>query len=85
MKAAARGHTETVEALKEMGADLNIKDEDGQTALMKAAIIGRAEIVKALEGADLDIKDRYGQTTLMLVATKGQTEIVKALKERGAI
>ena len=40
MGASAGGHTEVVKVLLEAGADPNLKNEDGNTALM-VGIIGR--------------------------------------------
>ena len=49
MYAASRGHTETVKALlADSRIDINVSNEDGETALMFAAMNGHTETVKAL-------------------------------------
>jgi ankyrin repeat protein len=59
-------------ALLAKGADPNIKNKVGGTALMIAAATGQAEIVEALleKGADTTAKDNKGLTALQW-ATKG--------------
>ena len=55
MLAARSGSTETVTRLVETGADINAKEKGfGQTALMVAAGLDRADVVKLLmaRGAD---------------------------------
>ena len=63
------------------GADLNLQNNAGLTALMMAAYINKTEIAKALiaAGADLNLQDKFGKTALMRAARWGHTEIVKAL------
>lgn len=46
MLAVSHGRLDMVQMLLEAGADINIQDEDGSTALMCAAEHGHAEIVK---------------------------------------
>lgn len=49
-----------VRALLECGADVNVQDDEGSTALMCASEHGRAEIVKLLleqPGCDISIVD----------------------------
>jgi len=48
MLAVSHGRLDTVRLLLEAGADINIQDEDGSTALMCAAEHGHLEIVKLL-------------------------------------
>jgi ankyrin repeat protein len=49
MWAAARGHAEVVQVLLETGADVNVKDKNGKTALMRAVIKGHKEIAEILK------------------------------------
>ncbi|MDZ7581156.1 MAG: ankyrin repeat domain-containing protein [Deltaproteobacteria bacterium] len=62
------GHTSIVQMLIEKGADPNIQDFDGWTALMKAAYKGNIEIVQILinNGADLNLKNIGGHTALYI-------------------
>lgn len=48
MLAVSHGNSDMVAMLLEAGADINIQDEDGSTALMCAAEHGRVDIVKHL-------------------------------------
>jgi ankyrin repeat protein len=77
-----------VRALVEKGADLNAKDNGGQTALMKAVWMGRcnADVVRFLieKGADVNAYDKNGYTALMTAANQGFVDIVRALVEKGA-
>ncbi len=62
------------------------KYEGGHTDLMRAALEGKTEAVKALleSGADVNAKDDEGRTALMFAVTNMQTDSVKALLEHGA-
>lgn len=48
MLAVSHGNLDMVQMLLDAGADINIQDEDGSTALMCAAEHGRIDIVKLL-------------------------------------
>ncbi len=63
-EAAVRRAYEAVEAILAMGADIEARNEDGQTALHMAAFTGSDPIVKLLaeHGADVNVTDNYGQT-----------------------
>ena len=67
----------------ENGADVNIKNNYGITALIYAAEHGNLEIVKYLveKGANVNIKDNHGRTALDLAETE---EIKKVLRKAGA-
>lgn len=60
MLAASHGKLDVVRLLMECGADVNIQDDDGSTALMCAAEHGYLDIVNALAAhpdCDLILKD----------------------------
>jgi len=64
MLAVSHGKTEVVKLLIECGADLNIQDEDGSTALMCAAEHGLLEIVNILlscSECDVSIADNVNK------------------------
>ena len=75
-----------IKSLLKKGADINAKNKDGETALMKMAKWGELELVKYLveNGADVHQKDKYDETALMKVARWGELELVKCLVENGA-
>jgi ankyrin repeat protein len=51
IEAAQNGRAEEVQALLEGGADVNAKDDDGQTALTVATQAGHTEIAEMLKKA----------------------------------
>jgi len=84
--AAFQGHTETVKALLEGGADVDIAAERGKTALMKACDRGHIAIAQLLveNGADVNGRDDSGATALMWAAHRGCAGAVKLLIDAGA-
>ncbi|MBI5116614.1 ankyrin repeat domain-containing protein [Candidatus Poribacteria bacterium] len=58
-------HPDIVKTLLERGADANIQDNDGKTAIMSAAWHGHTEIVKRLldMGANPNVKDRHSRAS----------------------
>ena len=75
-----------VKLLIKKGANVNIQDGFGITALIQASTNGDINIVKLLieKGADLNKQSSFGKTPLMLALEKGHTEIAKLLIEKGA-
>ena len=69
-----------------LDADLNIIDNDGNTALIMASANGHDHIVDLLlnAGADPNLKDDDGNTPLIIASQEGHTEIVKLLLDSGA-
>lgn len=62
MKASAHGHMEVVDTLIQAGTIMNLKNNNGQTALAIAVINQHLKIVNKLllAGADPTIKDEVG-------------------------
>ena len=74
-----------VQYLHQAGADVNIRDSDGNTAVMVAAQYGHGDIVQYLHeaGADINISDEYGRTPVMQAASRGHRDIVEYLHQAG--
>jgi ankyrin repeat protein len=67
-------------------ADVNSRNYENITPLMRAAYHGRPEIAEILidEGAELDLQDDYGYTALMYASEQGNLETLKLLIDEGA-
>lgn len=71
---AERGDAAVLETMLECGFDPNVKDNDGVTALHRAAMAGRAEAVRVLlaHGADVNALDgMFDATPLLWAAESG--------------
>lgn len=72
----------TAQKLLDEGADLQLQNASGQTALSIAAFVGDKAIVERLivdMRGELNHPDQLGNTPLMLAAKKGHVEVVKVL------
>ena len=71
MYAARQGSLEAARALAEAGADLNLTDPDGTTALELAILNGHYDTAAMLteKGADPNIADLTGMAALYAAAT----------------
>ena len=78
-----KGHKEIVEMLINAGADVNVRDKFGGTALMIASQNGHVETVEMLieKGADVNARDFLGNTALVYATEEGHKEIIKILEE----
>ena len=87
---ASRGdkgeHPEKIQALLELGADVNVRDYKGKTALHRAATTGFLSSMEVLlaNGADIEAADTQGETPLCDAVRAGRVEAVALLLERGA-
>ncbi|KAI0864684.1 ankyrin repeat-containing domain protein [Xylaria cubensis] len=77
---------EDVRMLIRAGAPVDIKDDDGNTALIAAAATGDSDTVKLLleNHADFTIANRSGLTALDLAAQLGYAECVRLLAGRAS-
>jgi ankyrin repeat protein len=84
--AAATCDTSLVGSLISKGADLEVRDRKGRTALLY--VISKREFEMAAflvrRGADVNGGDRKGRTPLMEAAVLGEVALVKMLVEAGA-
>lgn len=81
MFAAQGGHTEVVEFLLNEKADPTMKDSDGSTAMMWAALAGKAPTVRCLATkAGADAKNSEGLNALQIAEKIGHVEVIAALR-----
>lgn len=78
---AHQGQTEMVALLVEFGADVNLANSEGVTALMMAALEGHCDIVRLLvqAGADITMKDCRKEGALVGAAKSGHLNVVAYL------
>ena len=81
--AATKGDVNKIRELLAQGADVNSKDFQGETPLLKAKDLETVEFLLA-QGARVDDKNNYGFTALIRASDLGRTSVVQALLERGA-
>lgn len=84
--AVQESHTDTVDALLNEGAEVNLKYNKGITLLHVAVQKGNIEIAKLLlaKGAEVNAKDKYDWTPLYDAAVKGNKGMVELLLSRQA-
>ena len=82
ISAASANKTGRVQALLELGADINAQPSDGQTALMAAALGGHECTVRFLmdHGADPGATDSNGLTAADMAARESQVDDAEVAK-----
>ena len=82
----ASGNVGVVTRMVADGADVNLVDKTGWTALIWLALEGQCKPARILleHGADANIKDEVGSTALSWAAYKGHVNFVRLLLEYGA-
>lgn len=72
--------------LLDNGADTEVKDGSGRTALSHAAVSGRPDVAACLldRGADLEAMDNTGKTPLVTAVKSGKVDVVRLFLRRGA-
>ena len=83
MIAAREGHVQALTALLAARPKVNIRNSLGETALMLAALNGRAPVVKQLLARGAQV-NHEGWTPLMYAATGGHAEVSRLLIVGGA-
>jgi ankyrin repeat protein len=83
MAASVPGNGKMVEFLCQKGADLNIRNMNGATALILATYYNHVDSVEALVKckADKNIKDMFGHTALDYAEQYEYTRIIELLKD----
>lgn len=86
IEAASDGSLERVATLVSRGANVNVRDKWGWTALSMAAYGGHESISKLLLacGAEIEIEDVDGDSPLDLATNRGHTAVVIAIEEERA-
>ena len=86
MSACEEAKLDIVRELINAGADLEIRNSDGNTAIWAACFGGNLDIIKLLidAGANIDHCNNEGVTALIYAASAGKTDVVKLLVEEGA-
>ena len=87
--AVIRNHTSAVQLLLSMGADVNLRMNDGNSALLLAVRSGRPAIVDILLRAgaatyDFGPKERPAENLIKLATQNGYAEIAEMLDKAGA-
>ena len=65
---------------------VDITDEDGLTALIRAAINNQTDVVRYMsdKGANVNKQDREGWTALHFASSDNRTDVMRMLLEHGA-
>ena len=79
-----RRHAEIVTILCDHGADVNARDREGLTPVMKAVATGLPDVVEALlrHDPDLRLRDEAGRDVFDLARERGSAEIIRLLDAR---
>ena len=82
--AAKEGHAKIVKLLLKHGADRNVPDTSGITALVHAADYGHSTVMQLLLGvSDLDLNLRLRSTALLYAAERGLVGLARSLLQAG--
>jgi hypothetical protein len=84
--AASSGDTAAAARLLGEGADVDAKNNQGDTALLLAVKSGKIDTARLLieKGANIEAKNNVGETALIAACTSGHAEIAQLLVEKGA-
>ncbi|MEL4895394.1 ankyrin repeat domain-containing protein [Crocosphaera sp. Alani8] len=86
LQATKDGDLEVVQSLVDRGADVNVKDKENATPIMRSVSRNYQEIVKLLieQGADVNAINDWGYTPLKYATKLNLKEMQQILKDAGA-
>jgi excisionase family DNA binding protein len=86
LTAVRSGDHDEVKALLAAGADPNVSDDEGWTALMLVTVKGHLDVARELltAGADVHAKNHKGWTALRFAVSMDDAEALRLLLETGA-
>jgi hypothetical protein len=86
LSAASSGDTALAARLLGQGAQIDTKNNQGDTPLMLATRSGKIDTARLLieKGANLEAKNNVGETALIAACTEGNSDIAQLLVEKGA-
>ena len=86
MSAARKGDASKVVQMVEAGMPVDITDGIGWTALIRAAMSNRTDVVRCLidKGADVNKQAGSGWTALHWASAENRTDVMRMLLEHGA-
>jgi ankyrin repeat protein len=76
---SASGHSDCVEYLLELKADISARSKDNELTPLHEASTGETAELLLLARADVDASDAWGMTPLHLAAERGALEVVRCL------
>ena len=79
------GHTDIVKRLLTHPLKVNLKDNNGKTALMHAAISGSYQMVSLLlerEDVDVYIQDKNGETAIIHARRGGNRNLIRVIRRK---
>ncbi|XP_077206190.1 fibronectin type 3 and ankyrin repeat domains protein 1 [Paroedura picta] len=79
---AMSGKRDVADLLIEAGADVNMKDKDGKTPLMVAALNNHEDLVQLLleKGADSSVKNEYGKGALEMARSLNRMTVASLIE-----